>query len=89
MPVAGFFKNPPPNTPISDPVSDPSLKLGQEVHDLHDPVARRNFRVVVIRPEEVERLDLSIPKRVRWTLVYRDGVRETPVSETGGETVYW
>ena len=40
--------------------------------DLHDPVARANFRVVIIRPEEVELLDLTDQengKRWNWTLI--------------------
>lgn len=44
--------------------------MGQRVTDLHDPVARGNFRVVVIQPEEVERLDLSNQedmRRWKWT----------------------
>jgi pyridoxamine 5'-phosphate oxidase len=51
---------------------DSELGLGQKVTNLHDPVARKNFRVVVILPEEVERLDLSNqedPRRWKWTLV--------------------
>ena len=51
------------------------MKLGQKVEDLRDEVARANFRVLVIRPEEVERLDLQDPAnvtRTRWTAV-RDG----------------
>lgn len=68
----GSFKNPPPGQPRSQSPSDPDLQLGQKVTDLHDPVARANFRVVVIQAEEVERLDLSNPediRRWRWTLV--------------------
>ena len=51
---------------------DPALKLGQKIDDLQDSVARANFRVVVIRPSEIERLDLSDlqnVRRVRWTFV--------------------
>lgn len=42
------------------------------MEDLHDPVARKNFRVVIIKPEEVEQLDLSDPtkaRRHRYTFV--------------------
>ncbi|KAJ5121362.1 uncharacterized protein N7515_009323 [Penicillium bovifimosum] len=41
------------------------------VADLSDPVARANFRVVVIKPEKVERLDLTYQedgKRWSWKL---------------------
>ncbi|CAG7939039.1 unnamed protein product [Penicillium nalgiovense] len=72
-PVArGSFRNPPPGQPRSSTPSQLDLKLGQKVSDLHDPVARANFRVVVIRPEEVERLDLTDQlngKRWNWTLI--------------------
>ncbi|CAI7611819.1 unnamed protein product [Penicillium glandicola] len=75
-PVArGSFQNPRPGQPRSLTPSQPGLKLGQKVLDLHDPIARANFRVVVIRPEEVERLDLNDQencKRWNWTLM--DGV---------------
>jgi hypothetical protein len=72
-PIArGSFRNPPPGQPRSSIPSQLDLKLGQNVSDLHDPVARANFRVVVIRPEEVERLDLTDQengKRWNWTLI--------------------
>ncbi|OJJ76984.1 hypothetical protein ASPBRDRAFT_112346 [Aspergillus brasiliensis CBS 101740] len=73
--MRGSFKNPPPGTPRSQQPENPELKLGQKVEDLKDKVARENFRVVVIRPEEVERLDINDPSnpiRTRWTAV-RDG----------------
>ncbi|KAJ5946824.1 hypothetical protein N7454_003663 [Penicillium verhagenii] len=50
----------------------PPLQLGQKVTDLHDTVSRANFRVVVIVPDEVERLDLSDMNDVRrekWTFI--------------------
>ncbi|KAE8146527.1 hypothetical protein BDV25DRAFT_169834 [Aspergillus avenaceus] len=74
--MRGSFKNPPPGTPRSEEPG-PGLDLGQTVDDLRDKIARRNFRVVVIRPEEVERLDLSDMqnvRRVRWTLDGEDWV---------------
>ncbi|CAL3963088.1 unnamed protein product, partial [Diplocarpon coronariae] len=41
------FKNPAPGTPIG---SQPEgLGLGQKVSDLEDEVARKNFRVVIIK----------------------------------------
>ncbi|RAK96074.1 uncharacterized protein BO80DRAFT_417767 [Aspergillus ibericus CBS 121593] len=73
--MRGTFKNPPPGTPRSQDPGNPQLKLGQKVEDLRDEVARANFRVLVIRPEEVERLDLQDPEnvtRTRWT-AGRDG----------------
>ncbi|KAJ6113456.1 hypothetical protein N7523_006773 [Penicillium sp. IBT 18751x] len=70
--MRGSFKAPPPGQPRSKVPDDQALGLGQKVTDLHDPVARGNFRVVIIMPEEVEQLDLSNqedPKRWKWTLV--------------------
>ncbi|PYH85620.1 hypothetical protein BO82DRAFT_422519 [Aspergillus uvarum CBS 121591] len=76
--MRGTFRNPPPGQPRSKHPETSELKMGQKVEDLKDPVARRNFRVVVIKPEEVEMLDLSKAPdavRKRWTVV-RDGVTE-------------
>lgn len=33
--------------------------MGEKITTLDDPVARKNFRVVVIRPDVVEMLDLN------------------------------
>lgn len=54
--------------------------MGQKVSDLHDPVARANFRVVAIIPDEVERLDLSDMNNVRrekWEFVGSDDPTES------------
>ena len=65
--VSGSFKAPHPGTLQSQRPDDPEMKLGQKIKDLHDPLARKNFRVVVIRVEEVDRLDLNDPaKPMRW-----------------------
>jgi pyridoxamine 5'-phosphate oxidase len=61
----GSFKAPPPGRPTSEPYDEKNLALGTKVEDLDDPVARKNFRVVVIKPEEVEQLDLSDPTKAR------------------------
>ncbi|KAI1766238.1 hypothetical protein GGR53DRAFT_464636 [Hypoxylon sp. FL1150] len=75
--MRGSFRNPPPGTPVAVPVTDDRLKLGQKVTDLHDEVARANFRVVVIVPAEVDRTDLSDPERGRrWQYTFRDGGKE-------------
>jgi len=69
--MRGSFKNPVPGSPVSIPLSDKSFVLGQKVMDLNDEAARRNFRVVVIKPDEVEQLDLSEPDRARrWKYTY-------------------
>ncbi|KAK4129990.1 hypothetical protein BT67DRAFT_437337 [Trichocladium antarcticum] len=62
--------------------------LGRRVDDLGDPEARRNFRVVVIVPDEVDQVDLSDELRPRrWLYVYRgDGAAsELPGGEVIGE----
>lgn len=46
--------------------------LNQQVEDLKDEVARANFRVLLICPLEMERLDFSNPddvRRTNWALV--------------------
>ncbi|KAI5463096.1 hypothetical protein BGZ63DRAFT_402437 [Mariannaea sp. PMI_226] len=64
--MRGSFKNPPPGTPLNEQ-PPAGMKLGQKVDDLHDKIARENFRVVVIVPEEVDRVDLSDPEEgKRW-----------------------
>ncbi|KAJ5757790.1 uncharacterized protein N7511_006484 [Penicillium nucicola] len=78
-PIArGSFRNPQPGLPRSQKPDNPDLKLGQKVTDLHDHVARNNFRVVVICPEEVECLDLTNQedgKRWKWAL---EGASDSP-----------
>jgi pyridoxamine 5'-phosphate oxidase len=69
--MRGSFKNPAPGTPVSIPPQDKSLALGQKVTDLNDEAARRNFRVVIIRPEVVEQIDLTDPEKARrWLFTY-------------------
>ena len=63
--MTGSFRAPPPGRPTSETYDDKNLKPGMKVEDLHDPYARRNFRVVIIQPEEVEQLDLSDPVTAR------------------------
>ncbi|SMQ53755.1 unnamed protein product [Zymoseptoria tritici ST99CH_1A5] len=55
----GRFLAPPPGQATDIPWDHDKYKLWAEVHDLHDPLARENFRVVVIVPEEVEMLDMK------------------------------
>lgn len=72
----GSWKNPPPGTPTNGQEPDKDHQLGQKVEDLHDPIARENFRVVVIKPEEVEQLDISDPataRRWKYTFVVEKG----------------
>lgn len=67
----GSWKNPPPGKPVEGE-PDQDHQLGQKVGDLEEPIARSNFRVVVIKPNEVEQTDISDPataRRYRYTLV--------------------
>jgi len=69
--MRGSFKNPVPGSAVSIPPSNKSLGLGQKVTDLNDEVARTNFRLVIIRPDEVEQLDLTDPEKARrWKFTY-------------------
>lgn len=73
MIFSGSFKGPDPGTPCkkshdNKQPDDSELKLGEKVEDLHDPLARKNFRVVVMRVEEVDRLDMNdLARPMRWT----------------------
>ncbi|KAJ8121188.1 hypothetical protein ONZ43_g2298 [Nemania bipapillata] len=72
--MRGSFRNPPPGRPVALPVEGEGLALGQRVTDLEDPVARANFRVVVIVPDEVDQADLSDPEHPRrWIHTYVGG----------------
>ncbi|KAK4574853.1 hypothetical protein LTR86_001695 [Recurvomyces mirabilis] len=63
--MRGSFKNPPPGLPVDKPYDESKNQIGQKVGDLDDEVARENFRVVVIKPEMVESVDLSDPTKAR------------------------
>lgn len=44
--------------------------MGEKVESLDEAISRANFRTVIIRPDEVEMLDLSNPdvsRRERYT----------------------
>ncbi|KAI4223483.1 MAG: hypothetical protein L6R36_005391 [Xanthoria steineri] len=62
--MRGSWRNPPPGTRVKGE-PDQEHQLGQKVTDLHDPIARSNFRVVVIKPDEVEATDISNPETAR------------------------
>jgi hypothetical protein len=68
-----MFRAPPPGTPkTAEP--EAGRAPGHQLEDLHDAEARANFRVGVILPEEVERVelkDLQRARRVLYTL--KDG----------------
>ncbi|KAI9842645.1 MAG: hypothetical protein M1837_007012 [Sclerophora amabilis] len=88
--MRGSFKNPPPGTPVSEPLSSSDLSLGQKITDLHDTLARENFRVVIIRPQVVEQLDLSDPataRRWRFTFVGEESNQTAAAGGVGGLTL--
>ncbi len=73
--ISGSWRNPPPGTPVKGE-PDKDHQLAQKVTDLQDPIARANFRVVIIKPEEVEQTDISDPakaRRYRYTFVVEKG----------------
>ncbi|KAJ0117919.1 zn 2cys6 transcription factor [Diaporthe amygdali] len=85
--MRGSFKNPPPGTPRAQEPG-PGEGLGQKVGDelLEDEVARRNFRVVVVVPEEVDTWDGKDPdnqKRFIYTYVGPDAKATRP----GGQII--
>jgi len=65
--MRGSFANRPPGKPVSEPLADESqyVAQGSKVDDLDHAIARQNFRVVVIRPYEVEWTDLEDPSKSR------------------------
>ncbi|KAF2645348.1 hypothetical protein P280DRAFT_441733 [Massarina eburnea CBS 473.64] len=63
--IKGSFRAPPPGKLTSEPHDDKNLELGAKVDDLQDPVARKNFRLVIIVPDSVEQTDLSDPAKGR------------------------
>ncbi|KAG6027547.1 hypothetical protein E4U41_000896 [Claviceps citrina] len=76
--MRGTFRNPPPGTPRHEE-PEQGLRLSQKVEDLHDTVARQNFRVLVIVPEEVDRVGLADAeggRRWKYTLE-KEAWRET------------
>lgn len=86
--MRGGFKNPAPGTPRSV-APGPGEGLGQTVGDelLDDEVARRNFRVVVVVPDEVDLVDLSDrADQRRWLYTYL-GPAAAEATKPGGEVI--
>lgn len=70
--IVGSWRGPTPGSPVATNHPDKEHQLGQKVTDLNDPIARANFRVVIIKPEVVEQTDLSDPatsRRYVYTLI--------------------
>lgn len=57
--LVGSFKQPSPGQDRSKPYDDKHEKMGEKLTGLDDEVARKNFRVIVIKPESVEELNLD------------------------------
>lgn len=70
--MRGTFRNPPPGTPRSQKPAQ-GLGLGQAVSDVEDELARSNFRVVIIVPDEVDQVDYSNPEQARRWVYNRVG----------------
>lgn len=85
--MRGSFKNPPPGTPRAEGPG-PGEGLGQKVGDelLGDEVARRNFRVVVIVPEEVDTWDGKDPDNQR-RYVYTHVGAGAGATRAGGQVI--
>lgn len=83
--MRGTFKNPPPGKPLSEGAENPEEKLGQKAgHLSEEELARKNFRVVIITPEVVERVDLSNPDNSkRW--IYTLSKEHTTNGDHGDE----
>ncbi|ETN40011.1 uncharacterized protein HMPREF1541_04286 [Cyphellophora europaea CBS 101466] len=75
--MRGSFKNPPPGKPISEGKEGDGEALGQKGgHLSEEQLARKNFRVAIICPQEVEQVDLNDPensKRWKWSLAEESG----------------
>lgn len=87
--MRGSFKNPSPGSPRANKPG-PGEELGQKVGDelLNDELAKRNFRVVVVVPDEVELVDLHDPEdQRRWlyTFVGSGAQAKTPGGQVLGE----
>lgn len=63
--IRGSFRAPPPGQSVKQPYNDIDLQLGTQVKDLKDPIARKNFRVIIIVPDSVEQVDLRDPAKAR------------------------
>lgn len=63
--LRGSFRAPPPGQAVDKPYDDANLALGEKLDDLDDEVAHKNFRACIIKPDVVESIDLSDPKKSR------------------------
>lgn len=80
--MRGTFKAPPPGMRKGLPFDEAHEKEGEKVEDLHEPTARSHFRVVVIRPFEVEMADLNPESWNRMRYVFDEKTGEWEQYET-------
>ncbi|KAK0742225.1 pyridoxamine 5'-phosphate oxidase-domain-containing protein [Apiosordaria backusii] len=85
--MRGSFKGPEPGKPMDYGRGEGEGELGGRLEDLEDEVARRHFRVVVVVPGEVDRVDLREETRPRrWLYTFRgEGGGEEGAKLPGGE----
>ncbi|OAL37720.1 hypothetical protein AYO20_02897 [Fonsecaea nubica] len=89
--MRGSFKNPPPGQLLSQGRDEAAGEaLGQKAgHLSEETLARKNFRVAIITPEQVEAVDLTDPTKATrqiWTLAEEGGGPGGPQpSESIGE----
>ena len=75
--MRGSWRQPAPGTPTEGKKAEecaPAFEgLGVKVMDLDDEIARRNFRVVVVKPVEVEQCWIKEPEKARrWLYTFRE-----------------
>ncbi|RMZ85972.1 hypothetical protein DV737_g28, partial [Chaetothyriales sp. CBS 132003] len=91
--MRGSFKNPPPGQRVKDGHVGPGEGLGQQAGHLKDEaLARKNFRVAIITPDQVEQVDLSNadePKRLIWTRTEGREGREGRGPGASGPIMHW
>lgn len=56
--------------------------MGEKISGLDDPIARKNFRVVVIKPEKVEELNLDPENAGRKQYTFNEDTKEWDMVET-------
>lgn len=81
--MRGSFRNPLPGSKTSDNCGEMGEGLGLGIKSgTDDEGAKKNFRVVVIRPFEVESLDLADPSKARrWRYTYGNKEGEWTIDE--------
>lgn len=94
--MRGSWRNPPPGTPVDNGEEQSNNEgqhhLGQQVEDLEDPVARENFRVVIIKPDLVESIDLTDPTKSRrhlYTFIVEDDAEKGVKKGDWKEEILW